>query len=165
MANPLINQFNKTIDQWIAYLDNYTLAQLQQRPDMQSWSLGQVYVHIIEDTGFFIDQINIALTSTEQGEMHSAASGMFAANAFPDAKLPNPNNSLALRQPTSKEELHQQLSAIKTGINNLTGIELTGGKTMHPGLGYFTAAEWLQFAEMHMRDHIRQKNDIDDKIK
>ena len=27
------------------------------------------------------------------------------------------------------------------------------GKTKHPGLNYFTAKEWLQFAEMHLRHH------------
>jgi hypothetical protein len=35
------------------------------------------------------------------------------------------------------------------------------GKTKHPGLGYFDAREWLGFAEMHMRHHIRQKERIE----
>jgi hypothetical protein len=37
-----------------------------------------------------------------------------------------------------------------------------GGKTKHPGLGYFSAHEWLQFADMHFRHHLRQKKRIDD---
>ncbi|MEJ7682627.1 MAG: hypothetical protein WKG06_33175 [Segetibacter sp.] len=31
------------------------------------------------------------------------------------------------------------------------------GKTKHPGLGYFNANEWLQFAEMHFRHHFKTK--------
>ena len=34
------------------------------------------------------------------------------------------------------------------------------GKTKHPGLNYFNANEWLQFAEMHFRHHLRQNNRI-----
>jgi hypothetical protein len=35
------------------------------------------------------------------------------------------------------------------------------GKTRHPGLLYFSAPEWLQFAEMHLRHHFLQKQRID----
>jgi hypothetical protein len=36
------------------------------------------------------------------------------------------------------------------------------GKTKHPGLHYFNADEWLQFADMHFRHHVKQKKKIDD---
>ena len=36
------------------------------------------------------------------------------------------------------------------------------GKAKHPGLNYLNASEWLQFADMHMRHHLRQKKRIDD---
>jgi len=39
------------------------------------------------------------------------------------------------------------------------------GKTKHPGLHYFSATEWLQFAEMHFRHHLRQKKRIEDFLK
>jgi len=35
------------------------------------------------------------------------------------------------------------------------------GKTKHPGLLYFNAGEWLQFATIHLRHHLRQKKRID----
>jgi hypothetical protein len=38
------------------------------------------------------------------------------------------------------------------------------GKTRHPGLLYFSALEWLRFAEMHMRHHFRQKKRIDEAL-
>jgi len=39
------------------------------------------------------------------------------------------------------------------------------GKSKHPGLGYFSAEEWLQFAEMHFRHHLTQKKLIDNYLK
>jgi hypothetical protein len=36
------------------------------------------------------------------------------------------------------------------------------GRTRHPGLGYFDAAEWFRFAGMHFRHHARQKKRIDE---
>ena len=36
------------------------------------------------------------------------------------------------------------------------------GKTQHPGLGYFNATEWLQFATMHLRHHFKQKKRIEE---
>jgi len=35
------------------------------------------------------------------------------------------------------------------------------GKSKHPGLGFFSASEWFQFAEMHLRHHLKQKERID----
>ena len=35
------------------------------------------------------------------------------------------------------------------------------GKTKHPGFNYFNAIEWLQFAEMHLRHHLKQKERIE----
>jgi hypothetical protein len=39
------------------------------------------------------------------------------------------------------------------------------GKTKYPGLNYFTAKEWLQFAGIHLRHHLKQKKRIDDFLK
>ena len=39
------------------------------------------------------------------------------------------------------------------------------GKTKHPGLNYFNANEWLQFAEMHLRHHLKQEKRIEEFLK
>ena len=166
----LIQQFNTTIDQWIACLDNYTLEQLCKHPDPDSWSLGQVYIHIIDDTTFHIEQAHKALMSDAENSertMHKNARVLFAQNAFPDMQFTNPSNSLGLRQPQSKEELQEALLNIKNKVNSLyagTDISASNGKTEHPGLGFFNAAEWLLFTEIHMRHHFRQKKRIDDNL-
>lgn len=179
----ILSAFNNTIDQWIAALDGYTLDMLYWRPGPRAWSLGQVYVHIIADTGFFVEQMDAALSSSADasGTMHANAAQMFAVNAFPDMALENPSNDPDLRQPSGVAELRDGLLRLRLAVNercaspafwvaagagvvaDASGGFLGGiGKTRHPGLGFFTALEWLQFAEMHMRHHFRQKARIDE---
>jgi len=161
-------QFNQTIQLWIDAVDDYSLEMLRQPPQEGNWSLGQVYRHILDDTEWFVGQMEEALATQENGDksMHPDAQRMFADNSFPDILIQGPATNVFIPQPGSKEELRQRLVAIKDAVNRLFGDEARGvGKTRHPGLLYFSAGEWLQFAEMHMRHHLRQKARIDEVIK
>ena len=93
---------------------------------------------------------------------------MFANNEFPDKVIEGPDTNVDILQPNSKEELKNALWLIKDEINSLDTLIPNShykGKTKHPGLGYFSASEWLQFADMHFRHHLRQKKRIDDFLK
>jgi hypothetical protein len=164
------DRFNKTIQQWIDYLDDYSLEMLRQRPQADAWSLGQVYVHIIEDTTFYLEQMKAALASNNlhaEKAMHTRASALFENNGLPDMALENPFNDINLRQPESKDELSESLTSIKDEVNRLLAtVDLSAakGKTEHPGFAFFDTWEWLQFAEMHMRHHVRQKKRIDERL-
>src|SRR5690242_17589059 len=108
-AGILIQRFNDTIDQWIVALDNYTLEMLRQKPRSGSWSIGQVYVHIANDTRYFIDQMAMALSSTANSEedMHADGKALFKDNGFPDMLITGPATDDTVPQPQSKEELKQ----------------------------------------------------------
>ncbi len=166
----VLPQFNATIDKWMAHLDDYTLTMLCQKPQPAAWSLGQVYLHIIADTWYFIGEIKTALllkNVNHEQEMHPDAKAIFAQQGFPDSLFSNPSNDPDSPQPDSKAALRQSLLSIKEAINQCCATAdfyHAHGKTQHPGLGYFSAAEWLQFAEMHMRHHLRQKKRIDDAL-
>lgn len=158
-------RFNQTIQVWIDAVDDYPLEILRQPPQEGSWSLGQVYRHILDDTEWFVGQMEEALATRENAdrEMHEDAKQMFAVNAFPDIQIQGPATNVFIPQPESREELRDRLVAIKETVNGLFGNgPRSGGKTRHPGLLYFNAGEWLQFAEMHMRHHLRQKARIDE---
>jgi hypothetical protein len=168
-AGVLIQRFNETIDQWIVALDNYTLEMLHQKPRPGSWSVGQVYVHITDDTKYFIGQMSLALASNADSEkdMHPDARSLFQNNGFPDMLITGPATDDTVPQPKSKEELNQSLVATRQKANRLCAIydlSVSTGKTRHPGLLFFSALEWLQFAEMHLRHHFRQKKRIDEKL-
>jgi len=159
-------KLNSTLSQWIDAVDDYSLEQLRRQPQEGSWSLGQVYTHILDDTEWFVGQMKAALATKENRdkEMHADAKQMFRNDSFPDLQIQGPATNLAIAQPQSKEEMVRRLKAIKTTVNKLFSVDelwRIGGKTRHPGLLYFSAGEWLQFAEMHMRHHLRQKARID----
>jgi len=163
-----IKNFNQTIEYWIHLLDGYTLQQLCTQPSTGSWSLGQLYLHLINDTTFFIEQIKACLYNNDNGNLPSSdfAKQLFKNNTFPDIKIEgNPSNAF-IPQPESKEQLKESLLLIKAELHALaTKIDPAfNGKSQHPGLGYFTAAEWLQFADMHFRHHVKQQQKIEQSL-
>ncbi|HZY79366.1 MAG TPA: DinB family protein [Cyclobacteriaceae bacterium] len=165
MSRLLLDRFNNTIDTWIKYLDDYTLDELRHKPIPNSWSLGQVYIHITEDTPWHIEQMREALATDDNSaeDKHQDAKMMFARNMFPDIQIEGASTNESVRQPESKEEIFDLLLDIKKEVNDLYYEYRfnSKGKTRHPGLLYFSAAEWLQFTEMHMRHHFKQKERID----
>lgn len=163
---PQLRHFDATIQQWIDQANEYTLEQLQQAPRPGSWSLGQVYVHIINDTAWFVEQMEAALLTCADSDkaMHADARRMFDNNSFPDVQIQGPATNTYIPQPTSCGEVAERLMSIRSTVDRLFADfepDVCVGKTRHPGLEYFNAVEWLQFAEMHMRHHLRQKQRID----
>lgn len=165
----LLQAFNETIQKWIDFLDDYTLEMLSQKPDDNSWSLGQVYTHITDDTTWFVEQMAAAMQTTadSEKEIHKHARTMLRNNSFPDMMIEGPAAGIFIKQPESKDEVLHKLLAIKTHVNDLYASfdpSKAIGKTPHPGLLYFNTLDWLQFAEMHMRHHFRQKKRIDEAL-
>lgn len=162
-----ITELENTVDIWIDALQKYDLAVLQTQPDQDSWSLGQVYLHILDDTSFYIEQAERCLCHREnQSEkMTDFAALLFSNNGFPDEKIEgDPLASRSIPQPTDKADLSEQMEQLKTRLTSLWKkvSEISDfGKTKHPGLDYFNAKEWLEFAEIHMRHHLRQKHRLE----
>ena len=162
--------FKDTIDTWINAVEQTSLAQLCTKPSNERWSLGQVCMHLIEATNFYCEQINICLAGNENAteEMSPAAKTFFENNGFSDAIIEGPETNAGTPQPESKEVLLVSLNALKEKlirVENSIAASPCIGKSKHPGLNYFNAKEWLQFAEMHFRHHVRQKNRIEDFLK
>ncbi|MDO3628471.1 DinB family protein [Mucilaginibacter sp. BT774] len=165
----LLNAFNETIRKWIGFLEDYTLEMLCKKPDDKSWSLGQVYTHITDDTAWFVVQMAAAMQTSDDSEkeMHEHARAMLQNNSFPDMMIEGPATNTYIKQPETKDEMKQKLLAIEAEVNNLYAsfdASKTTGKTRHPGLLYFNTLDWLQFAEMHLRHHFKQKKRIDEKL-
>jgi len=162
----LLEDFNRTIDFWIAALEQYDFVQLCTKPAPTSWSLGQLYLHLIGDTNFFVEQIRICVSNNEHSHEEASpnAKMMFLNNDFPNEALEGSPANAHIPQPDNKEQLMINLLMLKAKMNDaalLISESTFKGKTKHPGLNYFSANEWLQFAEMHFRHHLRQKKRID----
>ncbi len=162
-----IRDFNHTIDTWIKELACYDFVQLCAKPSPASWSLGQVYMHLIENVSYYREQILLCISTNDhaQEEASQEAKTMFLLNRFPDIEIEGPPENADTPQPESKEQLLQLLLNAKEEMNQLASqmdASKFHGKTRHPGLHYFNAHEWLQFADMHFRHHLRQKKRLDD---
>lgn len=163
----LLRDFNSTIDTWIDALHNYSFTKLCIKPTPSSWSLGQLYLHLIDDTGYYIEQIKPCLSTNDNAveDIKPNGKALLQANTFPDILIEGHPNNAFIPQPESKEQLVQSLQNIKDEMNNtwlMINQTTFNGKSKHDGFGYLTAAEWFQLAEMHFRHHLRQKKRLDD---
>jgi len=161
-----IENFNHTIDLWISELKKYNYAQLCSKPAPTKWSMGQMYTHLIDDALFYIEEIKICVTNNDhiEAQPSAAAQTMFLNNDFPDEMIEGSPDNASIPQPESKEQLMDDLVNLKSEMNkaaHLISESTFIGKTKHPGLNYFSARQWLQFADMHFRHHLRQKKRID----
>ena len=159
-------QLTSTIDKWIDIIDQFSFDQLLQKPDKESWSIGQVAMHIHTETSYYLMQVEQCLSNYENsnGSMKDEGKQMFENNSFPDIRIQRGHNlSQDYPQPESKEDLKSRFLELKKqlgeALDRISSINRSG-KTQHPGLGYFNAKEWLQFAEMHMRHHLGQVDRI-----
>ncbi len=162
----LIAEFTQAIDAWIDGLQPYDFGKICVKPSADGWSLGQVCMHLIENTRYFMEQVRTCTSSGEHTAevMSDAAAAMFARNSFPDEVLEGPPENAFTLQPAGKDELIGEMSRLKKEVED-TGALLKrdggDGKTRHPGLGYFSASEWFRFAGMHFRHHFRQRKRIE----
>ncbi|MBC9929804.1 SRPBCC domain-containing protein [Chitinophaga qingshengii] len=154
-------QLTHALDQWVAFLDDYSLEMMCRPTSAAAWSLGQVYVHIIDDTGWYLEQVAMALSGDDHHDQEMTEEGrQILANGFPDIQIAGPATNTVIPQPESLDVLKEGLLSIRDQVMAMQ-LNDARGKTQHPGFGYFTAAEWLRFAEVHLQHHLRQKKRID----
>ena len=167
MNSSLLKQLDESFVYWMMELDQYPINQFLYKPDQHSWCLGQLYNHLIEQSEFYLQQIEICLGNQENlsGAMNAAGKSMFLHNSFPDLQIKGPASNDATPSPENTDACLQKLKTLRKKYQD-TAREVdtltVSGKTRHPGLGYFNAAEWVQFASMHFQHHLRQKRRIEE---
>lgn len=163
----LIQNFNHTVDIWIKELDKYHFHTIRIKPSPDTWSMGQVYMHLIADTKFYLSQIEYCIASNNHATEEATPQGkiMLQNNDFPNEILEGAPENRYLPQPFDTGQLRNDLLSLRSAMNKFAEVISQSsfkGKAKHPGLGFFSAHEWLQFADMHFRHHLRQKKRIDD---
>ncbi|HTL07877.1 MAG TPA: DinB family protein [Chitinophagaceae bacterium] len=166
MDDKLIDDFNQTMNSWIDALEKYSTEDLEFRPAPDKWSMGQLYMHLIAETDFYIAQVNTCTACDDNATEPLADKGreLLLANTFPDEDLTGPPSNNLLPQPESKQDLVLSLLNSKAAMNAafiMVRQSPFAGKTKHPGFGYMCAAEWLHFANLHLRHHFRQQLKIE----
>lgn len=156
------------IDDYIRDLDRYTFEQLLMKPDENTWSIGQVYIHLwMSAKGFFFKNAEQCLNKegTEQGKSKNWKGVLlFLIGRMPRVKVKMPERvSVQPRQPESKEKLIEKLNEIKALSSVYIGRIKDSDpnhKTKHPIFSYLNTGEWISLCNMHFRHHEEQKQRI-----
>jgi hypothetical protein len=161
-----LHALEETVSYYLEQLEGVSEEQLCRKPSDEEWSLGQVYIHLINTTQF-MSMRNIKLCREEAkdatavgGVKTDAGEAVFRNGGFPDTKIAvPPSPQYTPPQPNGKEQLTsgllnilQQMQEIEPMLQDISS-DVTAA---HPRLGALNAKEWFNMVEMHFRHHVKQ---------
>lgn len=158
-----LQRFEETAQHYLLELDSFSLEQLQYTPQEDEWSLGQMYLHLVNSALYMhLKNIDVCLQPNgETGVKTEAGTAIFNLGSFPPMRIQvPPSPQYTPQQPISKEEIVEGLNDV---IRKMREIEPTVGKptgpstVSHPRFGALNAGEWFSLIEMHYRHHLLQK--------
>lgn len=149
-------------------LDQYSMEQLTRKPSDEEWSLGQMYLHLI-NTALYMQLRNIEACRSGgsdspelTGEKTEVGKTVFAQGSIPPVQIKVPSSpQYTPQQPESKEQIVEGLNAVVRKMSELEPAldEISPAQTvLHPGFGALNAKEWFALVEMHYRHHVHQLN-------
>lgn len=164
-----LKRFESVAHEWMQALDSYSDQNFLQKPDENSWSIGQVYNHLVNGTNRFHLQMIAACLEGRGKEMNGGkkfpGKFVFFTGSFPNTKIKvPPSETYTPKQPAGREAmregLQQLIQTMRVTAENVSSASVTM-KAEHPALGYLNAHEWFDLIEMHFRHHLRQKKRLD----
>ncbi|MEO0898465.1 MAG: DinB family protein [Bacteroidota bacterium] len=164
----IYRRFQRHFHIWVESLHHYSEEEFNFQPDENSWSLGQVYYHLLVTSKGILNQyIPDCLTQLENLSEKKSTTGtyLFLLGKFPPIKAqykgtPPPSS-------VNIEEIRQEFPTInKWMMQRMVELDHSegSGKRHHFTLGYLSAYEWFQFVEMHFHHHLRQKKRIEEQF-
>lgn len=165
----LETQTHATIDYWINEFKRYDFDKILMKPSEQSWSLGQVGIHLwMASKGFFFKNAERCLNKekTEKGKSKKLGAHLiFTFKTLPPVRYEMPQQVAVIpKQPESKEQLIAKLEEVKMLASQyIKRIPESDPslKVKHPFLGWLNTAEWIELCNIHFRHHLAQKKRIE----
>lgn len=165
-TNSVLMSFEETVERYLSELTNLSMEQLVQTTSEEEWSLGQMYMHLIQ-SALFMHLRNAGQCLAEGGAAPDATAektergkAAFEQGSFPRVRIRVPASpQYTPQQPESKEQLIEGFSRVVEQMKHMESAlsQAAGSSTvLHPGFGALNAAEWFQLVEMHYRHHLLQ---------
>jgi hypothetical protein len=158
----------KTVAFYESELTKYSEEDFSKKQTEETWSIGQMYQHLVKGTMFFhVKFAENAVSSEENAHEGKTFPGKlsFLLGKFPPIKIKVPASSeYTPPQPKSKEAIVEGLQELRIMLKNLAekiDSSSSKGKIKHPAFGYLTAFEWYKMIDMHFKHHLRQKKRLD----
>jgi hypothetical protein len=168
MMNSVFHRYLKIAALWESELEKYSDEQFAMKPSPESWSMGQVYEHLVMGTlNYHIKQIEECLVNDENQREKKTFQGklIYTINSIPPVRIKVPPSPMYTpKQPENRERIKAGMRLLEKKLQDLS-VEIDHavhfGKTKHRALGYLGAKEWFQLIVMHFRHHMVQKKRID----
>lgn len=161
-----LQAFEAVVGRYLIELDSLDMEQLIKKPNEEEWSIGQMYMHLIQSAQFMhlhnVDQCLAGSEATVDAIEEKTERGKeaFQLGSFPPVRIRVPASpQYTPKQPESKEQLMEGLNGtverMKRTESALSKVP-ESKKMVHPGFGALNANEWFLLIEMHYRHHLSQ---------
>jgi hypothetical protein len=165
----MLNDYSAIIEQYMRNLDRYSIEQLRFKCKENVWSVGQMYIHVIEVAKEYIGHIETctkAIHEEPEGKTEVGTKAL-AEKEWPNVrvKLEEPPN--ATSNPESKDEIIVGLEHVLEKLAYWAGCVDEANpacKVRHGWFGWLNARDWFEMVGMHSRHHLRQKARLDEKL-
>jgi hypothetical protein len=168
-----INEVNQNlkivIKSYLDSLETYSDEKFYAKKDEDTWSLGQMYEHLIlSANAFFLANTTRCLEKRKGqigGEKNKYGENAYQYGGFPPVKVKIPEGLPKVELIPKNQESYKVLleKILLDSDKKVEEISHDTGdyKTLHPVLGWLNAYEWLYNMEMHFRHHLRQKAELE----
>ncbi|MFE5319212.1 DinB family protein [Paenibacillus sp. NPDC056579] len=158
--------FETIVERYLIELEGLDMEQLIKKPNEEEWSIGQMYMHLIQSAQFMhlnnVDQCLAGGNATIDAMEEKTERGKeaFELGSFPPVRIRVPASpQYTPKQPESKEQLAEGIRGVvermKRTESALSKVH-ESKKILHPGFGALSAIEWFLLVEMHYRHHLLQ---------
>lgn len=160
----------KLIETYKSFLHSYSQEQLGFIPEQGSWSISQMYDHVIVVAHEYLDSVEACALAVEEQTEGKTEFGeyLFNIGGFPPIKIKLPAEMDSPPDNTKlKEDIMLELDLLMKRMNelNMKVIHINPNyKEEHGGFGWLNAQEWFDLVGMHFRHHLRQKYEIDESM-
>ena len=165
----MLNDSSAIIEQYLRNLDSYSIEQLRFKCNDNIWSVGQMYIHVIDVAEEYIGHIETCTKVTLEEAEGKTKDGTkaLAEKEWPNirVKLEEPPN--ATSNPESKDEIIAGLEQVLEKLAywaDCVDEANPACKVRHGWFGWLNAREWFEMVGMHSRHHLRQKAKLDEKL-
>lgn len=166
--------YKKTASYLIDEAGNYSEQNFTKKPSTDEWGLAEMYHHIALVTHKCLDNVDVCKSGKGKAKKYAIGPAIFSLmGSFPPFKMhvhKIPDEVTHIYHPqamnkadaiTALQQTIERMEEYKTIVDSIPKNQ----RAKHWAGGWFTAMQWYQSAEMHIRHHLRQKKRIDSFLK
>lgn len=167
----LIIRFNQKAKEWMTELENYDERAIHLRPIEGSWSVSEVYDHVMRVTrSYQIPNLKSSLTESAKRKKRKNKYGIAVFNLgirknihMKMEEFPTSLVSAFTPVQRNKDELVQDFASFILEVNGLQDFLMKSNKRnkqYHPMFGDIDTTEWFALIELHMWQHDKQRRKL-----